>query len=94
MRIRAVLGGAGFVDVGLSDVPGSIRFGTPAEADRGAEIALQMGPARLPYRWADAEARARARDAVEAVIGPHRGPDGVVMPAACWVVTARTGGAG
>lgn len=93
-RVRAVLGGAGFVDVDLAASPGTIRFGTAAESDRAAEIALQMGPGRVPYGRADAAAQARARDAVEGVIGPHRGPDGVVMPAACWVVTARTDGAG
>jgi SAM-dependent methyltransferase len=57
----------------------------------GVDIsAVMLGPGRLPYQRASEQARERAREAVDAVIGPHRGPEGVVMPAACWVVTART----
>lgn len=88
-RILAVLGGAGFEDVSATGVDGTVRLAAPQEADRAAELTIDLGPGRIPYRRAAPDLQARAREAVDGVLAASRGPHGVIMPASAWVVTAR-----
>jgi hypothetical protein len=50
---------------------------------------MSIGQGARALLGADAATREAARAALEAFFRPHGGPDGVVMGAAIWIVTAR-----
>ena len=86
--VRTILEGAGFADVALA--PRDLRFRVGADAAEAATAALSMGQAARALLDAEAATREAARAALEAFFRPHEGLEGVVLPAAIWLVTART----
>ena len=88
-RTRALLQGAGLADVGVE--PLELDLALPGGDVGGvAAVMLALLPTRHAVRGATAEARALARDAVEAALGEYGADGGVRVPAAAWVVTARS----
>lgn len=97
-RTKALLEQAGWVDVEVwaHDAGLLVGGGVAHEgggADRGLEAAVEMsmhvGPLGRALLTLDEDTRTRARDAVRQALRPHGGPDGVTLPAAIWIVTAR-----
>ena len=86
-HVRAILDGAGFGDVALA--PHELRFRLGDDAATAATAAMSIGQGARALLGADAATRARARVALEAFFRPHEGPEGVALPAAIWIVTAR-----
>ncbi|MFC7473773.1 class I SAM-dependent methyltransferase [Dankookia sp. GCM10030260] len=86
-HVRSILDGAGFGDVALT--PCDLRFRLGEDAAGAAEAAMSIGQAARALLGADAATRDSARMALEAWFRPHEGPDGVALPAALWIVTAR-----
>jgi SAM-dependent methyltransferase len=84
-RVRAILDGAGFVEVDLAPVRAGMWFGTDA-ADAQRFVLGQLG-------WLldglDDAGRARASDDLLAAVATHETGDGVVFDSATWLVTAR-----
>ncbi|HWN33665.1 MAG TPA: class I SAM-dependent methyltransferase [Pseudonocardia sp.] len=84
-HLRGVLGDAGFGDVRLVDRREPMYFG--ADADDGCRfIAGQFDGA---LRGFDADARARAVDALHASMAAHQTERGVFYDSAAWFVEAR-----
>ncbi len=93
VRVRSILEAAGFAEVGFESVLETLAVGPP-DLDAAARYLLAMGPAAAALRAAPVspEREAQAEQAVRAAIAPHLTPDGVCMPSASWIVTARNPG--
>jgi len=84
-RVRGILEGAGFAAVDIK--PFEARIGG-ASVEESIKLAFRVGP--LGRALGDqTELAAAISDRVREVIKPFDTPDGVLMPAAVWIVTAR-----
>ena len=88
--IHGVLGGAGFEDVRVAELPGEFWFGP--DPDAAAETLLGTGPARAHLERNPEVSEDRARALVSRAIAPWQGADGVRLPGRHWLVEARTPG--
>ena len=83
-RVRAILSAAGFT--GISIEPHDARVGGGG-LEATLRLSLRVGPLGSILRERP-ELAAVVRDAVAATIARYETPDGVLMPAAVWVVSA------
>ena len=86
-RVRSILGRAGFSAVTID--PYDTRIGG-ADIDQTVSLAFRVGPLgralqETPNRTPE------VAEAVKAAITPFDTPNGVLMPAAVWIVQARAG---
>ena len=86
LRIDAVLGAAGFLDVRCRAFDAQVGAG---DVDASLELALHVGPVGAALRE-HPEARDGARRALEIFYRQHAGAQGVQLKAGVWIVTART----
>ncbi len=91
-RTRAILGSAGFTDVAMELWRGGQAVGGPgatlAQAADFAMTGMSVGSALKDQPDA---VKARARADVEALFAKYLTPEGVMMPSAAWIVTAKAG---
>jgi hypothetical protein len=86
-RVKRILDGAGFHDVALTPIDLSFNLGD--DAAEAAEFADFIGQgARLLHGQPD-ETRQAARAAFQDFFKQHEGPNGVSLPGALWLVSAR-----
>ena len=88
-RVRRVLETAGFRDIVLTPHDEAMKLAGPGGAAEAAAFSVQFGP--LPRALAEADVDVR-RAVLEAVTETYRrleSPDGIVLGAAFWIVTAR-----
>jgi hypothetical protein len=86
-RVTRIFDGAGFSNVVLT--PLDLSFNPGADAVEAAEFATFIGQsARLLHGQPD-EIRQAARVAFEIFFKQHEGPNGVSLPGALWLVSAR-----
>ncbi len=86
-RVEHILRGAGFAEAALApeDVP--MRLG--ADAAEAAGFAMTLGQVSRALHDAPERVREAVRNRLLDVYRAEEGPEGVVMPAAIWLVTAR-----
>ena len=86
VRIEQILSKAGFRDIRIEPLD-SVTITGPTIEEAAAQ-SLQIGP--LARRAAKLEESVRdvIRERVAAAIAPFAGPDGVALPAACWLARA------
>lgn len=85
-KIRRILAGAGFADIGIAPQDFMIG-GNPLE--EALTLALKVGPlSRLLQEHPDA--REAVVGTLRETLAAHLGADGVRLPGAVWIVTART----
>lgn len=89
-RVTGILERAGFEDIAAEAVTESLTVGPP-DVGEAARFLLAMGPAASALRdgAADEQTLRRAEDAVREAIAPFVTEDGVRMPSASWIFTAR-----
>jgi SAM-dependent methyltransferase len=85
-RVRDVLTGAGYLDVGLTPAEALMQFGR--DADDAASFMLRSGPFRSILGPADQTSAERASDAVRSAFRSHEGPAGIRLRGAAWIVSA------
>jgi hypothetical protein len=51
----------------------------------------RFGPLARAFAGAEPAAIDKAKEAIAAALAPHEGPEGVTLPGACWLVSARPG---
>jgi SAM-dependent methyltransferase len=89
-RVRGIIEGGGFVDVACEPDEGSLVVGGGGTLDDAVDFLLDgVGPASAALREAGPEARPRVAAAVREALVPYATADGVRLPAAAWIVTAR-----
>lgn len=81
-----VLTGAGFTDIEIEQCALDLRVGS--SVDDALTFYTDVGPMQNTLADAQPDARARALDAVRAVLETHLGDSGVQMGAACWILRA------
>jgi SAM-dependent methyltransferase len=86
-RVRAILGTAGFDDVGFAPIDDPIDFG-PNAADAFAFVET-MGIVEGLTQGLDDDDRARAMTQVRALLSAHETRDGVLLGTSAWLITAR-----
>ena len=84
-RVRTILTEAGFTGIDIR--PHDTRIGG-GDVDQALQLALRVGPLGSVLRE-DPSLAGRVTEAVRRVLEDHLTPDGVLMPAAVWIVTAR-----
>ena len=84
-RVRGILGGAGFSDIEIAPRDFMIG-GNPLE--ESVALALKVGPLGALLRE-NPDQRDAVIDAVREALAAHVGPDGVRLPGAVWIVTAK-----
>lgn len=85
--VRRILGSAGFRDVELASVEEPVYFG--ADPDDAYAFVSSLGVTRGLLGGLDEPARAAALAALRSRLADHAGPDGVLLGAAAWLITAR-----
>lgn len=90
-QARALLVGAGLVDVSVTPVDGA-RVITAANADKDVAMVLEVGPFGEAYDAADDAARRAAIDAVLAAMESYREGDGWRLPGRSLTLTGRRPG--
>jgi SAM-dependent methyltransferase len=86
-RVRRMLGSAGFRAVVLTPLDLSFTMGT--DAAEAAEFATFIGQGARLLHGQPEKTRQAARMAFQAFFKQHEGPNGVTLPAALWLVSAR-----
>jgi SAM-dependent methyltransferase len=84
-RVRAILAGAGFADVGIEPYDRLIGAG---DLDQAVEVALKVGPLGALLRDQPDKAPLVV-GAIRAALAEHLTPEGVRLPSASWIVQAR-----
>ncbi len=84
-RVRAILAGAGYVDIAIAPHDQLIGGNT---LDQALHLALNVGPLGSVLREAP-DARGPVTAAVHAALAPHERDGVVLLPSATWIVGAR-----
>jgi SAM-dependent methyltransferase len=88
-HVSSVLGQAGLGDIALESVVHELTLSDSGDLHPWAEHRFFMGSTRAHYLESTPERQHRARATlIEAVAGYH-GPEGLRLPGAAWVVSAR-----
>ncbi|WP_020422695.1 class I SAM-dependent methyltransferase [Amycolatopsis sp. ATCC 39116] len=85
--LRELLTGAGLTGVAVDDVRAPVRLG--ADATSAADFLRRGAMLRTIFERYPAETVERAVAALTEALVPHETPDGVLLGAAAWLVTAR-----
>jgi SAM-dependent methyltransferase len=88
-RVRRILGTAGFSDVELIRHDTTMRLAGPNEVELAADFASQIGPVSRALADGEPSARAAAKAAILQELGKHEGPEGILLSASTWLVSAR-----
>ena len=84
--VRRILAAAGFADVDLADERQPVNFGS--DADDAYAFVSSLGVTRALLAGLDEHSRAAALEALRDRLADHAGPDGVLLGAAAWLITA------
>lgn len=87
-RPRALLERAGFADIAIDPIDATVAL-SRGGLDEAVESAMELGPLRRLLADVTEDVRARAVDAVRTALAKHLTPQGISLPAACWLITAR-----
>lgn len=85
--IAGTLGGAGFIDIKVEPMEAALRLGP--DIDTTAGFYLGSGPVQAILERRPELTEARARESLAAALALYLGADGVRIPGAHWLVTAR-----
>jgi SAM-dependent methyltransferase len=91
-RMRNILTRAGFAALQIEPLHETLSIGGSQSLDQTVAILLRIGPLGRALGEATDEVRARVAGSVRQAVAPFLTPDGVRMPAAAWLVTARQPG--
>jgi hypothetical protein len=88
-RVERILTGAGFGRFSIEAVDQPVYMGD--SIGDIVEGAGRFGPLARAFAEAEPPAIAQAKAAIAAALEPHLGPEGVILPGACWLVSAGRG---
>jgi SAM-dependent methyltransferase len=88
-RVRGILGTAGWSEVVLTrqDVP--MKLAGPGQIAEAADFATRVGGLARALAEATPEVKARAAEAIAAVLPRYDGPEGIRLTGSIWLVSAR-----
>jgi len=86
--VRTTLAAAGWRDIAVAPHELDICIGAARDVDEAVVFLINDGVARRLFEGRSDEIRAEAEDALRKALEPHVTPDGVMLRAAPWIVTA------
>lgn len=86
-RLAGILAKAGYHDIRTEALDTAVNLG--ATLDDAAAQVLNIGPLARAATGLDEATRDRIRDVVRGALTPYQMPEGVMPPAACWLVGAK-----
>jgi SAM-dependent methyltransferase len=89
-RVHRILNGAGFREVSLTPLDADMQLAGSGGAAEATDFAVVFGPLTRVLPSLSVQQRDAVRSTLEAFFGERSGPQGVAVPAAFWVVRART----
>lgn len=89
VRVRAILGAAGFADIEVAPHDPRMPLAGPGDLDRATGFATRIGPASRLLAEMGEDARQAAVADIRAALAGHDGADGIVLGGAVWIVSAR-----
>jgi hypothetical protein len=89
-RVRDLLSAAGYADIELGSVDDMADLG--ADADAAYELLNSDGFVRGALEQVGGDRREQRLTRMRAVLDSRATPDGVLLPASAWLVTARLPG--
>jgi SAM-dependent methyltransferase len=87
-RTQQLLQAAGWAGISIQPMDAPMPIAGPGEIERATEFTMQVGALARALVEADDDTRARARAAVAQALAAHDGPDGIVLGASVWLVSA------
>jgi hypothetical protein len=87
--VHRILEGAGFSEVSLKPLDPVIQLAGPAGEAKAADFVMAMGPLARVLPSLSVAQRENVRATLEVYFRGHATSQGVVLPAANWVVRAR-----
>ena len=88
-RVKALLAGAGWQDVGTCAVDVGMRLAPAGQIAEATEFATRVGPLARAMAEVGPDVQSSVRAAVADRLRSHDGPDGVTLPGAIWLISAR-----
>ncbi len=88
-RVRRILDAAGWHGVDISPHDTVLRVAAPGDVEEAARGATRVGPLARALAGAGEDVREAAEAAVAEAMRRYDGPEGVVLPGAVWLVSAR-----
>jgi SAM-dependent methyltransferase len=90
-RVRLILASAGFESIAFEPADLSLDLAGGQGLDAAVDAALEIGPANLALEGQPAPLRAAAGESIRTALARYCAGDTVRLPAALWIVSARTG---
>lgn len=88
-RVRAILSGAGFDEIQLEPIHETLTVGGMGSLDEVVDFLLQIGPTSRLLRESDPSLLPKVAASVREALEPYHTGQGLRMPSAAWIVTAR-----
>ena len=88
-RVRRILDAAGFSAIDMQPRDAMMKLGGPNEVAQAADLASQVGPVSRALAPAGDAAQAAAKAEILKTFGELETPEGVILPAGLWFVSAR-----
>ena len=88
-RVEGILRDSGFVDIELESLEHDLLVGGGHSLDKTVEFLAQLGPAGAALREASPDLRRTVMQEIHDAIKSYQVEDGVRMPSATWIVTAK-----
>jgi hypothetical protein len=89
-RVRGILAGAGFEEVHLAPIRETLTVGGSGSLDEAVDFLLQIGPTGRLLRESDPALAPKVAASVREALEPYHTDEGLRMPSAAWLVTARS----
>ena len=91
-RVEGLLTAAGFEEVAHESLERELLVGGGRSLDETVSFLVQLGPTNTALRDVDDALRARVLTEIRAALEPYHDGSAVRMPAAAWIVSARSPG--
>ena len=88
-RVRRILEGAGFRDISLTPYDPLMQLAGQGRAAEAADFTMKIGPVARGLAAGSVQSPDAVRSGLQAFFASHDGPDGIVLPGALWLVSAR-----
>lgn len=86
-KVETILHGAGWRDIAIAPWDGDVTIGGGGGVQNAANFLLRIGPCARTIADQQLDP-AKAEALITEHLMRHEGPDGVALPAACWIVNA------
>lgn len=86
-RIHYILSGSGFSAITVEKLDTTMTMG--ASVEEASAEAMNIGPVSRAAAELDEDTRAKIRASIAGAFAKYKSPEGVSLPAACWLVRAR-----